>query len=299
MNIGEIDEKNNKDKTGKIGVFDSGFGGLDIFRHISNGLPENDFVYLGDTARTPYGNRSKEKVYQYVREGMDFLFDHGCKIIILACNTASADALRKIQQEYLVEKFGKDNNGDNDSFNENVLGVIIPAAEEAAQTTKNNKVGVIATEGSVNSGAFIRELQKEKEDIQVFQKACPLLAPLVEADEVSDEIVMPILENYLKPLVENDIDTIILGCTHYGILKDQIKRSLNKMNSNAKIISEGEIVAQKLSDYLNRHKEISESLSKKSTRSFYTTDTPEKFSEIGSRIIGKRIVAEKVNITTE
>lgn len=286
------ENKAKNDAVGKIGVFDSGFGGLDIFRHISKELPDYDFVYLGDTARTPYGSRSEQQVYEYTKQGVDFLFDKGCQIIILACNTASADALRKIQQKHLPQKFGP-----FAVSNKNVLGVIIPATEQAVGLTKNNRIGVIATESSVNSGAFVREIQKIKPSINVYQKACPLLVPIVESGETSDEIIMPILKKCLQPLVEEKVDVLILGCTHYGILEDHIKRALVDMGSEADMVSEGTVVSAKLKDYLNRHNEISEKLSKNSSREFYTTDLAEKFSEIGGKIVGSKIVAQKVSLT--
>ncbi len=270
----------------KIGIFDSGFGGLDIFRHIEKTLPKYDFIYLGDNARTPYGSRSQETIYQYVTEAIDFLFDKKCQLIILACNTASAEALRKIQQEYLVKKYP----------GRRVLGVIIPAIEEATEKSKNKKIGVIGTESTVRSGAFSNELAKKDSKIKTFARACPLLVPIVESDEKNKKIIDLALENYLKPLLAKNIDTLILGCTHYGILKKNIENLIKKSGRKITIISEGEIVAKKLVDYLHRHPEIEKTLDRKSERQFFTTDLTEKFQKIGGKLIGRKIEVKKVDL---
>lgn len=276
----------------KIGVFDSGFGGLEIFAHIERALPRHDLVYFGDTARTPYGTRSQETIFKYTTEALDFLLkpdNQGgcdCGLVILACNTASAEALRKIQQEWLPNKFS----------HRKVLGVIIPATEEAASLTQNKKVGVIATESSVESEAFPRELKKLDLAIGVFQQACPLLVPLVEADEADPHIVTPILEKYLRPLVEQGIDTLILGCTHYGILRPEIAEALKALGSDARIISEGEIVARKLEEYLDRHNEIEANLSHDATRTFFSTDLTDKFRSVGARFLGHSIEVQKIDL---
>lgn len=276
--------KNNK-ITGPIGVFDSGFGGLEVLKHIVKKLPQYDFIYLGDTARTPYGSRSQEVIFNFAGQAVEFLFKgacpelaEGCPLVILACNTASSEALRKIQQEYTSPK---------------VLGVIIPAVERATELTKNNRVGVIATEGTVQSGAFERELKKRNPKIKVFQKACPLLVPIVEAGEHNSEIAKLALQKYLKPLLAKKIDTLILGCTHYGILEKQIKKIVGK---NIFVISEGKIVAEKLVDYLNRHPEIETCLTKRSQRVFLTTDLTDKFQTLGTQFFGKKIKPEKISL---
>jgi glutamate racemase len=268
----------------KIGIFDSGFGGLDIFRHIEKTLPKYNFIYLGDNARTPYGSRSQETIYQYVTEAIDFLFDKKCQLIILACNTASAEALRKIQQEYLVKKYP----------GRRVLGVIIPAIEEALEKTKNKKIGVIGTESTIRSNAFSNEFAKKDSKLKVFQKACPLLVPIVEADEKDKKIIDLTLQNYLNPLIIKNIDTLVLGCTHYGILRKDIEKVLKKSGKKITIISEGEIVAKKLVDYLHRHPEIEKKLDKNSVREFYTTDLTEKFQKIGSKLVGRKVAIKKI-----
>lgn len=241
------------DNKKSIGIFDSGFGGLTIMKEIIKELPEYDYVYLGDTARVPYGNRSKEIIYEFTCEAVDFLFAKNCELIILACNSASAEALRKIQQEYLPQKYpGK-----------KVLGVIIPTAELAAIKTQNQKIGIMATEATVKSKTFVQEIQKINSRARVFQKACPLLVPIVEAGEQNKKSTSEILERYLQPLVKKNIDTLILGCTHYGILEKQIKKIVG---SKIKIISEAKIIANKLKAYLQNHPEIK--LSKKLSANF-------------------------------
>lgn len=275
--------KNNKIKKGPIGVFDSGFGGLDILKNIVKEMPQYDFVYLGDTARAPYGSRSQNVIYNFTVQAVDFLFKAGCPLVILACNTASSEALRKIQQRYLIEHFPLNR----------VLGVVIPASEQASQITKNNKIGVIATEGTIKSLAFEREIKKRSPKAEVFQKSCPLLVPIVEAGEHNSEIARLALRNYLKPLLNKKIDTLILGCTHYGILEKEISRIAGK---KIKVISEGKIVAGKLADYLERHKKIEKRLSKKSKVVFLTTDLTDKFQNLGSQFFGRKFIGQKVSL---
>lgn len=264
-----------------MGVFDSGFGGIDVLRGIVKELPAYDYLYLGDTARAPYGTRSGEIVYEFTKQAVDFLFANNCELIILACNTASAEALRKIQREYLPKHYPE----------KKVLGVLIPAAEEAVEKTKNKKIAVIATESTVQSGAFIRELTKLDSNIKVFQNACPLLVPIVEAGEQNSKATKIILENYLNPLKKKGIDTLILGCTHYEILENSIK---NIIGSNVTIISEANIVPKKLKNYLARHPEIEKKLAKNAIIQFYTTDLTDRFTSLGSAFFGKKIKAQKV-----
>lgn len=270
-------------KTKSIGVFDSGFGGVSILRSIVKALPQYNYLYLGDTARTPYGTRSEEVIYKFTRQAVDFLFSKNCDLIILACNTASSEALRKIQQHYLPKHYpGK-----------KVIGVLIPAAETAVTKTSNKRVGVIATTSTVHSHSFVRELTKIDSAIQVFQKACPLLVPLVEAGEYRSPATRLILENYLNPLQKKNIDTLILGCTHYGILESQIRKIVGPAIS---IISEAKIVPQKLKHYLQNHPEIETQLSHKPSVIFYSTDLTNNFSVLGSQYFGKKIQARKVTL---
>lgn len=262
-----------------IGIFDSGFGGLDILQSIVRKLPEYNYIYLGDSVNAPYGDRPQETIHGFTKKAVDFLFDKDCGVVILACNTASSESLRKIQQAYGADK--------------KVLGVLIPAAEEAVKMTKNKKIGVMATEGTVRSGAFERELKKVDPQIEVFQQACPLLVPIVESGEQDSEKTEEILKEYLQPLLEESIDTLILGCTHFGILKNKIKRIVGE---GVYIIGEGETVPKKLTDYLRRHLEIEKNLAKEGARKFYTTGDVEQFNELGSRFFGQEIKAEKVGL---
>ena len=274
-------------KTGgkkSIGVFDSGFGGLHILRGIVKELPEYDFVYLGDTARNPYGTRSKEVVYGFTKQGVDFLFEQGSELVVLACNTASAEALRKIQMEYLPKKYpGK-----------RVIGVVIPAVEAVIGSTRSGRVGVIATEGTIHSKAFAHEILKKSPKLKIFSKACPLLVPLIEEGEHDLPHADLILKTYLNPVLKNNIDTLVLGCTHYGIVEDKIQKIAGK---KVKIISEAKIVPKKLREYLGRHPEIENKLSKKGKRTFYSTDLTEKFQKLGSKFFGKKINVQKAQLS--
>lgn len=266
-----------------IGVFDSGFGGIDILKSIVKELPEYNYLYLGDTARTPYGTRTQELVYEFTIQAVDYLFKNNCELVILACNTASSDALRKIQREFLPEKYP----------NKKVLGVLIPAAEEAVAKTKNKRVGVIATEGTVRSLSFERELIKLDTTVQIFQNACPLLVPIVEAGEQNSLAARMFLKDYLWPLKTKGVDTLILGCTHYGILINQIKEI---MGPRVAVISESEVVPHKLRDYLRRHPEIEEKLARSGKVKFCSTDLTDKFTLLGGKFYGKKIVVEKISL---
>ena len=274
----------NKIKVDKyIGVFDSGFGGLDILKAITKKLSEYNYIYLGDTARTPYGTRSKEVIYEFTTQAVDFLFKNNCEIIILACNTASSDALKKIQQEYLPKHYpGK-----------KVLGVLIPTAEEAIKKTLNKKIGVIATERTVNSNSFKKELLKLNPKVKVYQNACPLLVPIVETGEQNSNFTEVIIDKYLKPLIKKDIDTLILGCTHYGILERKIKKVVG---NKILVLSEAKIIPKKLEIYLKNHPEIKKILSKKRKIIFYTTALTDKFILLGSKFFGKKIIAKKISL---
>lgn len=267
-------------KKKSIGVFDSGFGGLSILKEIVKKMPEYDYVYLGDTARVPYGARSPELIYQFTVEAIEFLFAHNCDLVIIACNTASAEALRKVQQEYLPIHHAE----------KKVLGVIVPAIEEAIAKTRNKRVGVIATEATVASGTFVKEITRRDSAVKVYQNAAPLLVPLVEAGEMSSPMTTFALEQYLRPLLRKKIDTLILGCTHYGLLQSHIKKIVGK---NVTIISEGPIVARKLRDYLNKHTDIESQLSHNSAWTFYSTDLTERFTRLGSVFFGATFVSKK------
>jgi len=275
----------NKDVSnrGFLGVFDSGFGGLEILREILFKLPNYNYIYLGDTKNAPYGERTQKEIYNFTVEAVNFLFKQGCEIIILACNTSSTESLRIIQQDYLLKHFP----------DKRVLGVVVPAVEEAVKKTVNNRVGVMATNSAVNSGAFTREIKKLNSNIEVFQMACPLLVSIVESGDYSSTALDIALNGYLKPLLKKDIDTLVLGCTHYGLIEKQIR---NKISKNINIISEGVVVAHKLQDYLKRHPEINNKLEKNNKIDFFTTGFVDKFEKIGSKFFGEKINAKKVEI---
>lgn len=270
-------------KSKSIGIFDSGFGGISILRGIVKKMPEYDYIYLGDTARTPYGTRSQETIYEFTKQAVDFLFAQGCELIVFACNTVSAEALRKIQQEYLPAKYpGK-----------NVLGVLKPASEVAVEVTKHGRIGVIATEATVRSRAFEVQLKKEKKGVKVFQKSTPLLVPIVEAIEKHPKATEMILTQYLKPLLAKKIDALILGCTHYGFLEKMIRKIVGKKIA---IISEEKIIPEKLQNYLKRHPEYDRKLTKGGSVTFYSTDLTEKFRILGGKFFGKKIAVKKASL---
>jgi len=203
-------------------------------------------------------------------------------LIILACNTASAEALRRIQQEWLPKNFPQ----------KRVLGVVRPTVEEAVKMTKNNKIGVIGTEATISSRSYIREIQNLNPKIKIFQRACPLLVPIIEAGEHNQEGIDLILKKYLKPLIKKDIDTLILGCTHYPIIKDKIK----KITGQIQLISQEEIIGPKLVDYLKRHPEIEKKLGKSKKRIFLTTDSTDRFQKLGSQFFGKKIFPKIISL---
>ncbi|SPD75551.1 Glutamate racemase [uncultured Desulfobacterium sp.] len=259
-----------------IGVFDSGFGGLTILQSFIDELPAYDFTYLGDNGRTPYGNKSLNVIYEYTRQAVEFLFGFGAGLIILACNTASAKALRKIQQEWLSVNYP----------DRRVLGVVIPLAEAAVEASKSGRIGVIGTRATIESRVYDQELNKLREGLGIFSQACPLLVPLVEENWVGKPETTMILKKYLRPLKTKNIDTLILGCTHYPFLKNDIKRIMGK---NCHVLDAPGIVAGKLADYLKRHPEIDGNLSKDGKRVFYTTDGEDRFRSFGRKFFGKHI----------
>jgi glutamate racemase len=263
-----------------IGVFDSGLGGLRIFKSLTDSLPDYNYIYLGDNARLPYGSRSFDVIYKFTVEAVDFLFKNGCEIIILACNTASAESLRKIQQEYLSKNYPK----------KRVLGVIVPTVEYVANELKSRKVGVIGTQNTINSKVFTKEFHKINPEIEVFQKASPLLVPLIESGEGSAEIEDAVLKNYLRTLTSQEIDTLILGCTHYGFWKEKIKRIVG---NNIRIVCEEDVVPKKLKDYLQRHPEIEKNISKEGERLFYLTDFSYNFKYLAEKFFQEKINFKK------
>jgi len=268
-----------------IGIFDSGYGGLTVFKEIVAELPEFDYIYLGDNARTPYGTRSYEIVYQYTLEAVIALFNQGCHLIIIACNTASAKALRTIQQKDLPKI----------DPHKRVLGVLRPSVEIIDRFTKSKRVGIVGTEGTVNSLSYVIEINKYFPGIQVVQEACPMWVPLVENNEFNGPGADYFVEKNVKNLLKKDdkIDAIILGCTHYPFLIPKIKQFLP---DGITIISQDKIVAKSLKDYLNRHPEIESKCSKGRVRFYKTTGSLEMFNEQGSKFLGYKIYAEKMEL---
>lgn len=268
-----------------IGIFDSGLGGLTILKEMVRVVPQYDYMYLGDTARTPYGTRSPALIRTFTEQAVDFLYRHGCHLVIVACNTASSTALRSIQQKYLPQKFPK----------RNILGVLVPAAQDAVLHTENDRIGVIATDATVHSGAYEREIHKLNPNTKVSQKACPLLVPLIEAGEDNGMLLMLFLRHYLDPLLEEEIDTLILGCTHYGILEEKIQQIVGP---SVHLVSGGKAVAPKLENYLSRNPEIEKDISQGGTLTFYTTDLTENFVRLGSSFFGSEITPRVVSLGT-
>ena len=272
-------------KRGPIGVFDSGYGGLTILDKIRTHLPEYDFIYLGDNARTPYGMRSFEIVYQFTRQAVKWLFVKNSPLVILACNTASAKALRSIQQIDLPQI----------DPSRRVLGVIRPTVEAVVGLTQTNHIGVLGTPGTIASESYTLEIHKLFPEIQVTGEACPMWVPLVENGESDKPGADYFIRQHLNNILQKDplIDTLILGCTHYPLLEEKIKANLPK---SVNIISQGQLVAESLKDYLFRHPEIDQRCSKNGTCHFYTTESEEKFAEMASVFLDEKIKAERINL---
>ena len=276
-----------------IGVFDSGYGGLTILKEFLKVLPEYNYIYLGDNARAPYGNRSHEAVKSFTEEGVRYLFEQGCNLVIIACNTASANVLRELQEEYLRSPdAAKVKAG---LAGRKILGVIRPLVEEIARITKTGRVGVVGTRGTINSKSYEIELHKINQSLKVYGQACPLLVPLIEEDWADKPETRMILRKYIRPLKSCNIDTLILGCTHYPFLYKDFRRIMGR---NVAIPHPGEVVAESLKDYLHRHPEIESKLAKKAARHYLTTDIADRFREIGSRFLGQQMrEVEKVKIS--
>jgi glutamate racemase len=271
-----------------IGFFDSGFGGLTILKEVVKILPQYSYIYLGDNARAPYGSRSQEVIYQFTVEGVVELFKRGAELVILACNTSSSSALRKIQQEFLPKYFP----------NKKVLGIIIPTAEEAKRFTLSNELGILATGATVNSLSYPKEINKFFPKIKVYQQSCPLLVPIIESGEFEWPGLDLIIKKYLDELFQKSqrIDTIILGCTHYAIIEEKIK---SRVSAGVKIISQGPIIAEKLKNYLLRHPEIGEKLSKTGEKIFFSTENSEKVKYFSSLFYGEPINVEIIKISRD
>ena len=270
----------------KIGVFDSGYGGLTVLKDIIEQLPQYDYVYLGDNARTPYGTRSYEVVYGYTLQCVRRLFDMDCRIVILACNTASAKALRSIQQNDLPLI----------APDRRVLGVIRPTAESIGSLTKTNTVGILGTTGTIRSQSYEIEIKKLFPHIEVVSQECPMWVPLIENNEHLTAGADYFIKKYIDSILakNNNIDTLVLGCTHYPLIADRIARFVPE---GIRIVHQGAIVAASLDDYLHRHPEQEQHCSKGSTVEFYTTEAEGKFSEHASIFWQEPLSAQTVILT--
>ena len=259
-----------------IGIFDSGIGGLTALKEFIARLPQYDYMYLGDNARTPYGNKSPAAIYDYTRTAVDFLCKQGCELIIVACNTASSQALRKIQTDYLPKAYpGK-----------RVLGVVRPMVEKIASVDDLNRVGVIGTRATVESNVYKIELNRLNPKLEVFQKSAPLLVPLIEEGWINEDETRIILNKYLQPLKAKKVQSLILGCTHYPFLLNSIKKI---MGSSCVVYNPGEIIARSLKQYLNRHPELGIKKATNQGLEFYTTDDIVRFRKTGEVFLEQKI----------
>ncbi len=270
---------------GPIGVFDSGYGGLTILSKIREALPEYDYIYLGDNARTPYGTRSFEIVYEFTLQAVNKLFEMGCHLVILACNTASAKALRTIQMNDLP----------NIDPDRRVLGVIRPTAECIGSMTQTRHVGILATAGTIKSESYPLEVHKLFEDIKVSGEACPMWVPLVENNEANGEGADFFIRKYIDNLLAKDrqIDTLVLGCTHYPILLPKIQKFIPQ---GVKVVAQGEYVATSLKDYLHRHPEMDIKCTREGKCRFYTTEAEDKFIESASMFLNENITVQRITL---
>lgn len=268
-----------------IGVFDSGYGGLTILKEMADQLPQYDYMYLGDNARAPYGTRSYETVYHYTLDAVKWFFAQGCHLVILACNTASAKALRTIQQNDLPTL----------APGRRVLGVIRPTTEVIGQYSETGEVGILATKGTVASGSYPIEIRKFFPAVKTYQEACPMWVPIIENNEMDNPGTHHFIKKNLHALFEKgeNIDVALLACTHYPLMLKQIKEYLPVQ---VKLLSQGEIVAKSLASYLNRHPEIADKCSKNGRMQFFTTDSTEDFNEKGSVFFGGGIRSEHVDL---
>ena len=270
---------------GPIGVFDSGYGGLTVLKEIVSKLPQYDYLYLGDNARAPYGTRSFDTVYNYTLECVQWFFNQGCHLVILACNTASAKALRSIQQNDL-ERIAP---------GKKVLGVIRPTTELIGNYTRTGEVGVLGTNGTVQSQSYIMEVEKFSPATKVYQQACPMWVPLIENNEHETAGADYFIKKNIDQLFSqsSSIDTVLLACTHYPLLKNKIEQFLP---AGFQLLSQGEIVANSLMDYLKRHHEIDEQCSKNGSVNFFTTDSTEDFDSHASIFYGGKVISKHVDL---
>ncbi len=270
---------------GPIGIFDSGYGGLTVLSAIKSLLPQYDYLYLGDNARAPYGSRSFDTVYQFTREAVEWLFSSGCHLVILACNTASAKALRTIQQRDLPTIDPE----------RRVLGVIRPTTERVAELTNSGHIGVLGTEGTIQSRSYEIEIYKLHPQLTISGEACPMWVPLVENREYDKPGADYFVRQHLEQLMAKDpqIDTIILGCTHYPLLLDKIRQHLP---AGTNVITQGSYVAESLKDYLSRHQEMDTKCTKSGTVHYYTTDASDKFNQLASIFLREKVDARQIKL---
>jgi len=268
---------------GKIGFFDSGLGGLSVMKSVVQQLPQYDYIYVGDTLHQPYGPKPAAEIRGRVQSGMYFLLDQGCELVIVTCNTAAAQALSYVQREWLP-KFAP---------HRSILGVIVPAAEAAVMATKNNRIGVIATQGTVDARSFGEEIQKLRPEATVYQQAAPELVSLIESGLYHGQEMNMMLRHYLQALLTSGVDTLVLGCTHYELIADQIAAI---MGPNVTIIHEGAVVADRLQDYLFRHANLSHALTPTGGRRFCYTSKADVFSGLSQEFFGSPISAEEVTL---
>lgn len=268
-----------------IGVFDSGFGGMTILNAIRERLPAYDYLYLGDNARAPYGSRSFDVVYEFTLQAVEYLFEQGVELVVLACNTASAKALRTIQQKVLPVKYP----------DKRVLGVIRPSTEDIGNYTKTNQIGILATEGTVRSESYVLEIHKYHPEVTVFQQACPLWVPLIEDNDFDSEEGKAIIWKDVQKLLAQSpqIDTIILACTHYPIIYEIIRKAVPE---HIQIIAQGNLIAEKLEDYLFRHTEIAEKLTQHGTLQVLTTENAQIFNEKTRLLFNQDFEAKTIHL---
>ncbi len=268
-----------------IGVFDSGYGGLTVLKDIKAKLPQYDYLYLGDNARAPYGSRSFETVYRYTLQCVTWFFNQGCPLVVLACNTASAKALRTIQQQDLPTLAPA----------KRVLGVIRPTTELIGKYTKTNHVGILATSGTVLSGSYPIEIEKFFPELQVVQEACPMWVPLVEANEYDKPGADYFIEQHIRNIFSKSgrIDTLLLACTHYPLLKNKIEKLLP---AGVTLLAQGQIVADSLANYLQRHPEMEEQCSKNGREAFFTTDSTGDFDNHASIFFGQPVRSQHADL---
>lgn len=264
-----------------IAVFDSGYGGLTVLKPIMELLPDYDYLYLGDNARAPYGNHSDDNIRTFSEQAVEYLFSQGATLIIFACNTASSVALRHVQQKHSKMLL---------SENKRVLGVLIPVAEEASKHLKVSKLGVIGTRATINSKVYEKEIHKLNPGTKVYSRACPLLVPFIEEGWHKKLEAISILRKYLKPLKSANIEALVLGCTHYPLMQQDIKRIMGK---KVHILPSGEITAKSLKQYLGNHPEIELALSRNKKREFLTTGNPQTFQQFTEKHLGMKIKAPK------